>query len=104
MNKKEEFNARLRQIEYIDRSIKSMDTFLSAWEALNETWLLDYRNGIDLNDYFVMMYPFDKSFDDLLTDVMLWHDDGVKKLTALKKSLQPNLADRNNLDHEAESK
>jgi hypothetical protein len=98
---KEEFNTRLRQIEYINRTIDSMVAFTNAWKKLSETWSIDYRNGIDLNDYLVQMYPFGQSFDELLTDVMLWHDDGVKKLTALKKSLQPNLADRNNLDHEA---
>lgn len=78
---------RKTQRDYLDDAITDMERLLRAFEDMHRTWMKDSKHELDLNDYLVTLYPFSKSFDEVLTDVALWYADGCSKMVMAKKQL-----------------
>jgi hypothetical protein len=98
---KEEYNKRLRQVDYLETVFYRFNTLRLAFIRFNEIWQQDHVFDIDLNNYLVTMYPFDKSFDDLLIDFAYWYGDGATKIVRSKRDIISTLPHHNELEEPA---
>lgn len=75
MNKKE-------LIELISQKSKDLDFVMSNLYTLFEK--LEYKYNIDMNDYIVEKYPFDKDYLEMISQVFEWTENIRKNLENLK--------------------
>ena len=75
MNKKE-------LIKLISQKSKDLDFVMSNLYTLFEK--LEYEYDIDMNDYIVEKYPFDKDYLEMISQVFEWTENIRKNLENLK--------------------
>ena len=75
MNKKE-------LIELISQKSKDLDFVMSNLYTLFEK--LEYEYNIDMNDYIVEKYPFDKDYLEMISQVFEWTENIRENLENLK--------------------
>ena len=90
--KKAEFHQRLKQVAYLEQVNHRFEALMLAFRKFNEVWDRDSDHYLALNDYLTTMYPFDKSFDEVLIDFALWYADGASKIVRAKNEIQPRLS------------
>ena len=75
MNKKE-------LIELISQKSKDLDFVMSNLYTLFEK--LEYEYDVDMNDYIVEKYPFDKDYLEMISQVFEWTENIRENLENLK--------------------
>ena len=75
MNKKE-------LIELISQKSKDLDFIMNDLYTLFEK--LEYEYDIDMNDYIVEKYPFDKDYLEMISQVFEWTENIRENLENLK--------------------
>ena len=75
MNKKE-------LIKLISQKSKDLDFIMNDLYTLFEK--LEYEYDIDMNDYIVEKYPFDKDYLEIISQVFEWTENIRKNLKNLK--------------------
>ena len=75
MNKK-------KLIELISQRSKDLDFIMNNLYTLFEK--LEYEYNIDMNDYIVEKYPFDKDYLEMISQVFEWTENIRKNLENLK--------------------
>ena len=69
-------------IELISQKSKDLDFIMSNLYTLFEK--LEYEYDIDMNDYIVEKYPFDKDYLEIISQVFEWTENIRKNLKNLK--------------------
>lgn len=69
-------------IELISQKSKDLDFVMSNLYTLFEK--LEYEYGIDMNDYIVEKYPFDKDYLEMISQVFEWTENIRENLENLK--------------------
>ena len=69
-------------IELISQKSKDLDFIMSNLYTLFEK--LEYEYDIDMNDYIVEKYPFDKDYLEIISQVFEWTENIRKNLENLK--------------------
>ena len=69
-------------IELISQKSKDLDFIMSNLYTLFEK--LEYEYDIDMNDYIVEKYPFDKDYLEMISQVFEWTENIRKNLKNLK--------------------
>lgn len=68
------------QATYLNKVKVYLKMFENAAIQINKLWMDDHLSAIDLNDFLARMFPFDKSFDELVQDIHLWVEDYEKQI------------------------
>ena len=69
-------------IKLISQKSKDLDFVMSNLYTLFEK--LEYEYDIDMNDYIVEKYPFDKDYLEMISQVFEWTENIRKNLKNLK--------------------
>ena len=69
-------------IELISQKSKDLDFIMNDLYTLFEK--LEYEYDIDMNDYIVEKYPFDKDYLEMISQVFEWTENIRKNLENLK--------------------
>ena len=69
-------------IKLISQKSKDLDFVMSNLYTLFEK--LEYEYDIDMNDYIVEKYPFDKDYLEMISQVFEWTENIRKNLENLK--------------------
>ena len=69
-------------IELISQKSKDLDFVMSNLYTLFEK--LEYEYNIDMNDYIVEKYPFDKDYLEMISQVFEWTENIRENLENLK--------------------
>ena len=69
-------------IELISQKSKDLDFVMSNLYTLFEK--LEYEYDIDMNDYIVEKYPFDKDYLEMISQVFEWTENIRENLENLK--------------------
>lgn len=68
----------LKNKEELIRGLKDLDKSFYNVLCLFEKSEID--NNIDINDYIIDKYPFEKSFDEVSTDLFKWIENIIDNL------------------------
>lgn len=90
--KRKEYYHKLKQMEYLEQVNHRFEALRLAFIRFNEIWGKDSDFELDLNDYLVTMYPFNKSFNEFMIDFALWYGDGASKIVQAMREIQPRLS------------
>ena len=69
-------------IKLISQKSKDLDFIMNDLYTLFEK--LEYEYDIDMNDYIVEKYPFDKDYLEMISQVFEWTENMRKNLENLK--------------------
>ena len=69
-------------IKLISQKSKDLDFIMNDLYTLFEK--LEYEYDIDMNDYIVEKYPFDKDYFEMISQVFEWTENIRKNLENLK--------------------
>jgi hypothetical protein len=67
-------NAINKKIDYLNKVRRKMEALRNAMYAMNEIWLQDNDNHVDLNTFLSKEYPFEESFDDMVLLIKKWNE------------------------------
>ena len=71
-------NNMLNNKEELIRSLKDLDK--SFYNVLCLFEKIETENNIDINDYIINKYPFEKSFDEVSIDLSNWIESIINNL------------------------
>ena len=63
-----------KKIDYLNKVQRNLEALRVAMFKMNEIWLQDSDNEIDLNSILAKDYPFDESFDDMVLLIKKWNE------------------------------
>lgn len=77
-----ESNTRAKDAAVIEKAVADLrDAFVKCAESFDQVDL-DF-----LNEIISPEYPFDKDFDELVVDVLMWKDDCIDRIIDKKRNL-----------------
>jgi len=83
------------RIEYLEKLENTLQRHWNSWFALSNMFNGAFEYEFEINDFITEKYPFAKSHDELFAEVEEWIHNTSRLVQNARKSLEPNLAHRN---------